>query len=99
MKVQFSAAALADLEAIIEHIKMQNPARAHSFADEIVGRCQDLADMPKAYPLVPRFKRRGIRRRAYRDYLIFYRVLADRISIIRVLHGARDYDELLASEP
>jgi plasmid stabilization system protein ParE len=28
-------------------------------------------------------------------YLIFYRVEADRVSIIHILHGARDYEALL----
>ncbi|MBV9118553.1 MAG: type II toxin-antitoxin system RelE/ParE family toxin, partial [Acetobacteraceae bacterium] len=31
----------------------------------------------------------------HRNYLIFYRIEADRVVIIRVLHGARDYESVL----
>ena len=52
--------------------------------------------MPR--PLVPRFERHGIRRRPYGDYLIFYRVEEDRVAIVHILHGARDYERLLFPE-
>lgn len=35
--------------------------------------------------------------RRFRDYLIFYRPLKDRIEIITVLHGARDLPDLIES--
>ena len=31
----------------------------------------------------------------FKDYLIFYRVLEDRVEILRVLHGMRDLEDLL----
>ncbi len=31
----------------------------------------------------------------FKDYLIFYRVLDDSIEVLRVLHGARDLEEIL----
>lgn len=31
----------------------------------------------------------------FKDYLIFYQVLEDRIEVLRVLHGARDLKEIL----
>jgi toxin ParE1/3/4 len=34
----------------------------------------------------------------FRDYLVFYRPVTDGIEVIRVLHGARDIDSLLADE-
>jgi plasmid stabilization system protein ParE len=37
----------------------------------------------------------GVRRRPVGDYLIFYRVAADRVEVVHVLHGARDYEALL----
>ncbi|WNV05648.1 type II toxin-antitoxin system RelE/ParE family toxin [Candidatus Methylospira mobilis] len=57
-----------------------------------------LAEMPRAYPLVPRYEGHGIRRCAYRDYLIFYRVMDDLIEVIHILHGARNYEALLFPE-
>ncbi len=40
----------------------------------------------------------GIRRRSYGDYLIFYRIDDEQISIVHILHGARDYEALLFHE-
>jgi toxin ParE1/3/4 len=34
----------------------------------------------------------------YRNYLVFYRPAPDGIEIVRVLHGARDIDRILAEE-
>lgn len=49
-------------------------------------------------PLVPRYEHHGIRRRPQASYLIFYRIEDDRVVIIRILHGARDYEALLFPE-
>ncbi len=34
----------------------------------------------------------------FRSYLIVYRATDDRVEVLRVLHGARDVDEILADE-
>ncbi len=51
--------------------------------------------MPSSFPLVPRYERKGIRRRVHGAYQIFYRVDGEPVYVIRVLHGARDYEALL----
>jgi toxin ParE1/3/4 len=38
---------------------------------------------------------RVFRKLVHRDYLIFYRVLTDRVEIDHILHGARDWMEVL----
>ncbi len=95
MRVVITAAAKADLIAIGDFIRPQNPERAITFVEELLDRCYALADMPRAYPLVPRYEKFGIRRTVHRDYLIFYRVHEELIEIIRILQGARDYETLL----
>lgn len=37
-------------------------------------------------------------RRPFGNFLIFYRIVADRIEVVHVLHGARDYEPLLFPE-
>jgi len=54
--------------------------------------------MLRAFPIIERYKHMGIRRRSYRDYLIFYRVSAEQIDILHILHGARDYDSILSQD-
>lgn len=35
----------------------------------------------------------------FRSYLVFYRTLDDGIEVVRVLHGARDLEGILADDP
>jgi plasmid stabilization system protein ParE len=51
--------------------------------------------MPSRYPLIPRYEERGIRRRPHGNYLIFYRIKADVVEILHILHGAMDYESIL----
>jgi addiction module RelE/StbE family toxin len=95
MKIVITKAAKADLIEIGEFIRPHNPTRAATFVDELLDCCYRLADMPRAYPLVPRYEHWGIRRYVFQNYLIFYRVREDLVEIIRVINGAQDYDKLL----
>lgn len=84
-----------DLMEIKAFIQPHNPKRAESFIDDLLDKCAVLLDMPRAFPLIPRYEHYGIRRCVYRDYLIFYRVREELIEVIRILHGARDYETIL----
>lgn len=95
MIVYVSHEAEADLESIGDHIAKQNPNRAAAFVREPREQCERLADMPHAFPLVPRYEHHGIRRRVYDNDLIFYHVETERIVVLRVLHGAMDYAAIL----
>ena len=50
--------------------------------------------MPRAFSLVPRHEKYGIRRRVFGNYLIFYRIDAEQITVLHILHGAMDYASL-----
>jgi plasmid stabilization system protein ParE len=98
MKVDITSAAEADLEVIADYIARDNPVRAFSFVLELYERCLDIADMPEAWPIVPRYEHHGIRRRVHGRYFIFYRVSNDRITILHVLNGAMDVEAILFPE-
>jgi toxin ParE1/3/4 len=95
MKVVFSAQAKAGLREIALFIARDNKARALSFVRELREKAQQVGDMPRAFPLVPRYEHHGIRRRPFGNYLIFYRIEDNRVSIVHIMHGARDYEALL----
>jgi toxin ParE1/3/4 len=82
-------------EGIPDYSARDNPVRALSFVREIIERCTSLAEMPEAFPVVPRYQHHGIRRRVHGRYLIFYRIEGDRITILHVLNGAMDFEALL----
>lgn len=98
MKVVITEAALHDLGDISDYIAADNPVRAESFVDELIDRCESLADQPLAYPLIPRYERYGVRRRVHGSYLILYRIVGERIEVLHVLHGSRDYETILFSD-
>ena len=99
MKVVITAAAKADLLAIRRYIETDNPTRALSFVEELLDRCLALADTPRAYPLVPRYERFGLRRCVHGNDLIFYRLQPEQIEVIHVLQGARDIEAMLFGSP
>lgn len=90
MRVRLSAAAQRGLEAIADHIAADSPTHALAFVRQLREKCQDIAAFPRRFPVVERYAREQIRRRVHRNYLIFYRIDADAITVLRILHGAQD---------
>ncbi len=95
MIVHLTAEAEQDLERIGDYIAEDNPERAIGFTHELRDACLGLATFPERFPVVARYEAHGIRHRGHGNYLIFYRVEADRVVVIHVLHGAMDYAAIL----
>ena len=95
MRLTFSAIARADLIEIGDYIARDNHARALTFVEEIERKCRTLPNLPLAHPLLPRHEAKGIRRAVHGAYLVFYRADPQAVTVLRVLHGARDYEALL----
>lgn len=98
MIVVITAEAEADLEQIATYVSEQSPESALKLIRALRERCDSLLDAPRGYPLVPRYEHLGIRRRPFGRFLIFYRVDDQRIEVIHIVHGARDYERLLFPE-
>ncbi len=95
MIVVLADEAVADLTRIGDYIATDNPERAMRFVRELLDRCHRLAEMPKAFPLVPRYEASGVRRYPYGNYLIFYRVEETQVDILHILNGAQNYEAIL----
>lgn len=99
MKVKLTRHAEADLDDIAAFIARDNPSRAFTFVEELYEKCMALADMPSAFPLIPRYEALGARHRVHGDYLILFTVKGKTVSVLRILHGARDYLPLVVDDP
>lgn len=99
MKVVLSSEARDNLRLIVEHIALDSPDRALTFIAELAAAARAIGDMPRAFPLVPRYAHLDIRRRVHGNYLIFFRVEAAQVVVIHILHGARDFEAFLFQEP
>jgi len=95
VKVAFSEQEKAELQTIGDYIAKDSPRRALEFIKKLRHEARQIGEMPKAFPLVPRYEQYGIRRRSFGNYLIFYRVGDDGVYIVHILHGAMDYEALL----
>ena len=83
-----------DLETIGDYIAANNPVRAVSFIRELRAQCKRIAANPPGYRLRPELGD-DIRYSVYGNYVIFFVALPEEITIIRILHGARDIPAIL----
>ena len=100
MRVVLADAARADLRGIDEWIARDSQRRAASFVSELVGRCQSLAAQSSRYPVAVTVGGRPIRRCVHGAYLIFFEIERSSaiVRILRIVHGARDYADLLGAD-
>jgi plasmid stabilization system protein ParE len=98
MIVVITDEAEADLEHIGDVIAEDNPRRSASFVRELVQRCERLTHMPRRFALLPGYEHTGIRRLVHGEYLVFYRIEAKSVYVLRILNSAMDYERLLFPE-
>lgn len=96
MKVRVSRLAALDLISIGDHLSEQaGKRRAREFLIELRKKCAELGHMAERFVLLEGFKDAGLRRRVSGNYVIIYRANADVVEILRIFHGAMDYQHLL----
>nr|WP_315379723.1 type II toxin-antitoxin system RelE/ParE family toxin [uncultured Sphingomonas sp.] len=99
MILRWSQTARDDLTDILLHIAADDLPTALRFIEGLTAAGEALLDAPRGYPLVEGIRTKDIRRRSYRGYGLYYRVTGERLTILRVLHGARDVYSLLDKNP
>jgi toxin ParE1/3/4 len=77
-----------DLLEARDWYEQQCPGLGDAFAERVDEMFARIEEMPELYAAMLRDVRRGKLRRF--PYVVYYRVLADRIEVIGVLHGSRD---------
>jgi len=93
-RIAYTPAARDDLRDIGDYISHDSPIRARSFVQEIRDHCRRVADRPRMHRLREEFGA-GVRGAVHGAYLILYTPRDDGLVVVeRVLHGARDLDEL-----
>lgn len=97
MRLTLTPLAEQDLEAIGDYIAADNPTRAASFIRELRDQCQRIAANPPGYRLRAELGE-DIRSCAHGNYVIFFAAAPEAVTIIRVLHGARDIPAILAPD-
>jgi len=94
MRVEIAAEAERDLAEITRYIAQDDVRVATKVIRDLRSACEGLSTFAKRFPIVPRYEQLGIRHRVCGNYSIFYRIEAECVVVIHVLHGARDYFDL-----
>jgi toxin ParE1/3/4 len=92
-----TAQAESDLEDILDYLDQRNPQAAERFAAAVDGRCAQLSHLPE----IGRARQElgpGLRSLVIEQYLLFYRITPIAIEVLRILHGARDLNQILTEE-
>ena len=92
-KLRISPRASADVIEIWSYIADDSEANADAFIDKLYETMQLLADKPGSGRHREELAS-GMQSFPCGRYIIFYRVVASAIEIVRVLHGARDIEKL-----
>jgi len=91
MKVYLSDDADADLLVIHSYLAERNPAAALSLAREFQATFVRLS----RFPFIGRDRSHlmsGVRSLVLGNYVVFYRLEADRVTVLRIMDGRRDID-------
>jgi len=86
--------AVAQLEAVADYISLSSPVYAEHLVDRIARRLEQACEFPESGRVVPEFARPEIRELIERPYRLVYRVHADVIEVLSVLHGRQELREL-----
>ena len=92
-KIVVSPLAQADIDEIWDYIARDSLVNADRFVDRIEQRFGLLADNPRL-GVARDDLRPGLRRFRHARYLIYYRFIRGGIEVVRVVHGARDQNDL-----
>lgn len=94
MKLLFSPRAALDLEEIADYIARDNRDRAVSFIDELEAHCHRIAEMPSAFPKRDDIEP-GLQMAVHGNYLILFHTDERTVRIERIVHGARQLQDLI----
>jgi len=91
--IRLSRLARDDLLDIWTYVAADSPSAADGILDRIERVFRSIAEHPKLGRERPEILP-GLRSFAVLSWTVFYRIESDAVIIARVLHGARDLDEL-----
>ncbi|TFG22170.1 MAG: type II toxin-antitoxin system RelE/ParE family toxin [Promethearchaeota archaeon] len=89
VEIEWSTTAQNDLNDIIDYIAQDSLEFALSFYDQVKEKLENLTEFPNMGRKVPELDDPNIRELIFRNYRLIYRIMGDKIQIVRVFHGSR----------
>ncbi len=97
-EVLWSLTATDDLQDLEDFIARDSILHAINFVNRIVEAGERLGQAPLLGRVVPEFRRSNLRELLFRGYRIVYLLKDNSVTILRVVHGARDLADLVRRE-
>ena len=91
-EIEWSSKAENDLNEIIDYIAQDSLEYALSFYEQIREKVENLAKFPKIGRKVPELDDPKIRELILGNYRIIYRLLEEKVQVVRIFHGSRIMD-------
>lgn len=91
-RVDWSPAALEDVEGIAEYIARDSSSYAAAVVTRIAEATRKLEQFPFAGRIVPEVGHETVREVLAFSYRIMYRVEADRVTVVTVVHGKQQFE-------
>ena len=98
-QVHWTSRAELDLRDIEDFIARDSVSYAVLLVDRLIQAVEKLSDFPRMGRVVPEFERDDLRELLYRKYRIVYTVRGEDVTVLRVVHGARDFRRVFPHEP
>ena len=95
VQVRWAPRAAADLERICDHIGQDSETYAALLAKRVVALVESLADFPRSGRVVPEYRIETLREKILQGYRIVYRLRADAVEVVAIVHGARQLPDAL----
>ncbi|MDZ4858448.1 MAG: type II toxin-antitoxin system RelE/ParE family toxin [Candidatus Hydrogenedentes bacterium] len=89
VSVNWSPAAVEDLEEIAEYIARDSRRYATSFVTRVLSIASQIERFPYSGRIVPELNNELIRERFVYQYRLIYRILPDSVLILSLIHGKR----------
>lgn len=94
-RVNWSPEALDDVDAIAAYIAKDSPFYASAVVQKLLATAQSLGTFPYMGAIVPEVGEPEFRERFVYSYRLIYRVTAEQVLIVAVIHGRRLLDPIL----
>jgi toxin ParE1/3/4 len=93
MIVHWTETAIKHLTAIHQYIAQNSPLYAQRVTDKIIRRSEQIAVFPQSGRRVPEYDDPNTREIIEPPYRLIYRIKADQIDVLAVIHGAQRFPE------
>jgi len=88
-RVSWSPEALEDVDAIAAYITKDSPFYASAVVEKILNAARGLGRFPNIGSIVPEIGEPEFRERLVYSYRVIYRVTAEQVLVVAVVHGRR----------